>query len=195
MRTLIALTTMLAACGGSGASVKSERLAYDPEMAEACVPEWQQAPPAACAADEEGRMVLKDDDPSFRSVAQILALEKDSHGSVSMDEALVKLTSAVVRDDKASECGRQVCRWHRALAFYRLGRWKQAFIDFGAVVKDGPNSPFYKDVGAWIGKLEPHLPEGAVIGCLANYQAPTPSERVEGQDAHWKPYTKTDPAP
>lgn len=187
MRSLTVCVIALAACGGSKASVKAERLAYDPEIAEACVPEWQQPPAAACEKDGNGTTIMKDSDPTFRKVAQILAIEKASQGSASMDEAIVKLTTSVVRDGQASECGRQISRWHRALALRRLGRWKDAFLDFGAVVKDGPNSPFYKDVGAWIEKIEPRLPAGAVSACMASYDPPPPEVPKDKGD-HWKPY-------
>lgn len=187
MRSLTLFATLLAACGGSKASVKTERLAFDPELAEACVSDWQQAPAAACGTDDEGKTVLKDDDSSFRKVAQILALEKDSRGSRSMDEALVTLTTSALADGRASDCSRQIVRWHRALALQRLGRWKEAFVDFGTVVKDGPNSPFYKDVGAWIEKIEPHLPSGVVTACLASYDPPAPEVPKDKGD-HWKPY-------
>lgn len=174
MRSFFITVCLLAACGGTKKTVTAGHAAdtrEDPELIGACVPEWQVPPPSACERDEEGKWLLPDHDPTYRIVAQVLTLEKEWPDSRSMDAAIVKLMTRAIEGDKASECGRQVCRWHRALALHRLGRWTEAFKDFGSVVKDGPNSPYYADVGAWIATLEPHVPRDAYITCLSAYDA------------------------
>lgn len=189
------LALMCVACGGSQAAVRQERpVSYDTDLVSACVPEWQEPPQSACERKDDGSSFMKNDDPSFRKVAQIQSMEESSQSSKSMDEAIVTLTTTALADAKTSECGRQIFRWHRALALQRLGRWEEAFVDFGSVIKDGPNNPFYKDVGVLIDALAPHLPESAVIACLASYDAPAP-KALEGKDAHWKPYSGTEPLP
>lgn len=169
MRSLIIALACVSCCG-SRPTVRHEASAMDdPELAMACAPDWSTPPPDACASGEDGSSILQPGDPSYRMVAQILSLEKMARGSAGTDEAIVKLATMALANDEASACGRQVCRWHRALALQRLNRWREAFLDFGSAIKDGPNNPFYEAVGARIDALRPNLPENAVIACLASY--------------------------
>src|SRR5690349_6816596 len=115
MRTFFALTILLAACGHSAppkpiGNAATEQV--DPELAVACVPEWTTAP-TYCPKDDAGLWILPEDDPTNPAVTQIMELERNYQSS-SMDEANVKLMTRVIDGGKASECGKRVCRWHRA---------------------------------------------------------------------------------
>lgn len=179
MRPLIT-ALMCVACSASRPPVQQEQaplpdaIADDPELSAACQPDWQQPPPAACKQDETTKQtILKNDDPSYGKVVQIMALEKDEAGlSIGRQTAIVNLATLVIDDAKASECTRQISRWHRAMALHELGRWREAFLDFGFVIKAGPNSPFYKHVGDWLETLAPHLSHQTYIVCTSAYEAP-----------------------
>ena len=122
MRSFAWLPIALAACGSSQKSAP-ERLAYDPELAETCIPEWGvEPPPALCAKDAEGTWILPEDDPARKTIFQVLALQ-ENHEGPSVDEAIVQLTTGIVRSSSEPSCGAQMARWHRALAAVRLGRW------------------------------------------------------------------------
>jgi hypothetical protein len=176
MRSLIT-AFMCVACSASRPPVQQEQapipeaLPDDPELSAACLPDWQQPPPAACRVDEATKKtIMKNDDPSFGMVAEILDLEKGGESlSVGRTIAIVNLATLVIDNPKASECSRQVSRWHRAMALHELGRWREAFLDFGAVIKTGPNSPFYTYVGAWIDSLAPHFSHQTYSVCASAY--------------------------
>jgi hypothetical protein len=190
MRTLTmaiaVLFSALAACGGAQKSAP-ERMGFDPELADSCAPEWgDTAPESLCEKGEEGKLSLPAGDPAHDKIFQMLSLE-ENHSGLSVDQTIVRLAAGVIDRDGGPSCGKQMARWHRALAYVRLQRWSEAFKDFGTVVKDGPNNPFYAFVGEWLKKIEPHLPDGAYASCLVNYQAPDVI-KSEGHDAHWKPY-------
>ncbi|HJV33360.1 MAG TPA: hypothetical protein VJ694_05020 [Patescibacteria group bacterium] len=170
MRSLLCLTFTFAACGGSrapGALENRAAIGSDPELASACVPEWS-TPPDFCPKDEAGLWILPEDDPTNPMVTQVMELERLYH-SPSMDRTIVKQMTRVIEGGKASECGKRVCRWHRALALHRLERWREAFLDFASVVKDGPNNPYYDVAGEWLKTLEPYVPRDAYITCLSAY--------------------------
>lgn len=190
MRSLTVMTaamlSALAACGGAQKSAP-ERAAFDPELVESCAPEWGDAAPAGlCEQAEDGKLNLPASDPAHDRIYQMLALEENHHGP-SVDDGIVRLATSVIDRDGGASCGKQMARWHRALAYVRMRRWSESFRDFGSVVKDGPNNPFYAFVGEWLKQIEPHLPAGAYDACLVNYQAPDVI-KSEGHDAHWKPY-------
>lgn len=170
MRSLLCAALILAACGGNRSVTKTAAsMEEDASLDGACAPDWGVTPPAVCEKDEEGKTILTPEDPTYGAIAQVMTLEKEYPDSRGMDEAIVKQLTHVIDGATASPCGRQVCRWHRALALHRLGRWREAFVDFGAIVKDGPNNPYYQDVGAWIQTLEPHVPRRAYITCASAY--------------------------
>lgn len=167
MRSLLCLAA-LAACGGPRKPAP-ERVEYDPELAEACVPDrGDEASAALCEKGDDGKWILPEDDPDRKVIFQVLALQENHRGR-SVDEAVVQLTSGIVRRNAAPTCGVQMARWHRALASFRLGAWKQAFLDFGSIVRDGPNNPYYAYADDWLAQLEERLPAGAVATCLVSY--------------------------
>jgi len=168
MRSLRYAVLMLAACGGSRKPAP-ERAAYDPELAETCVPDWgDEAPAGLCDRSEEGQWTLPEDDPGRGAIFQVLALEKN-HKGPSVDEAIVHLSTGVINRSAGPSCGAQMAHWHRALAYVRLARAKEAFMDFGTVVKEGPNNPYYAYADDWLKLLEPHLPSGVVSTCMGSY--------------------------
>ncbi|HTK60542.1 MAG TPA: hypothetical protein VL283_05075 [Candidatus Baltobacteraceae bacterium] len=169
MRSFFAIACVLTACGGSQKSAAPQRIGYDPELAESCVPDWgDEAPAGLCDKGEEGQWTLPQDDPAHNPIFQVLALEENHRGR-SVDEAIVQLTTGIINRSAGPSCGAQMGRWHRAMAYVRLGRWKESFQDFGTVVKEGPNNPFYGFVDEWMALLEPHLPSGVVMTCMVNY--------------------------
>jgi hypothetical protein len=141
----------------------------DPEMTTACVPDWTAPPPAVCEKDGKGRNILTKADPSFGPITQILNLEKDMQGTGTADVAVIELSNRVLTDPKATACGKQIARWHRAMALAERGHWKEAYLDFGAVIKDGPNGPFYVFVREWLLSLQAHIPHAAFITCMSAY--------------------------
>ena len=178
MRSFLCILCVLAACGGSPKPAPA-RAEYDPELTEACVPDWgDAAPEGLCGKGEEGQWILPEDDPAHSVIYQVLALEKDHRGP-SVDEAIIKLTTGVINRAGGPSCGAQVARWHRALAEVRMARAPEAFKDFGSVVKDGPNNPYYAYVGAWMKLLEPHLPAGVVMTCLVSYEGSTTAPEAQ----------------
>lgn len=168
MRSLMYAVLAVAACGGSQKPAP-ERAAYDPELAETCVPDWgSEVPAALCGKDEDGTWILPEDDPGRNAISQILALQKNHRGP-SVDEAIVQLSTRVIGSSAGPTCGAQMARWHRALANVRLARATEAFKDFGTVVREGPNNPYYAFVDEWMTLLEPHLPSGVVATCMVSY--------------------------
>lgn len=191
MRSLTALLVLCAACGGAR-TPEPARAEFDPELAEACVPEWGSPPPALCVQSEESGWIMPDDDPDRGPIAQALLLQKE-HGGRQVDEAVVQMMTHVIDRAGPMTCGKQAARWQRATALARLGRWTASFTDFGAAVQDGPNAPNYGLIGDWLTLLEPHLPKGAVEVCRMSYSptlAPTTPD-----DPHRVPYAPDEPAP
>ena len=171
MRSLLCLiTSVSAACWSSSPAPKPVANAAppeDPAMLAACVPDWS-APPVFCPKGEDDQWILPEDDPANMVILQVTELKKN-YRSESLDRAIVKLMTRAIERPEATECGKRVCRWHRALAYHGLGRWRAAFLDFASMVKDGPNNPFYDVVGEWITLLEPHVPREAMMNCRASY--------------------------
>lgn len=168
MRSLPCITLIIAACGGSQKAAPP-RAEYDPELAESCLPEWgTEAPEGLCDKNEAGQWTLPEDDPGRGAIFQVLALEKN-HKGPSVDEAIVQLSTGVINRSSGPTCGAQMAHWHRAQAYVRLARANEAFKDFGTVIKEGPNNPYYDVVDEWMTLLEPHLPAGVVATCMVSY--------------------------
>jgi hypothetical protein len=168
MRSFTAVILIAAACGSSQKPAP-QRAEYDPELAETCIPDWgDEAPAGLCEKDAEGKWTLPEDDPARKVIFQVLALEKNHEGP-SVDEAIIQLTTGVIRGSTEPTCGAQMARWHRAIANVRLARGAEAFKDFGTVIKEGPNNPYYDVVDDWMKLIEPHLPAGVVMTCMVNY--------------------------
>lgn len=189
MRSLFIAALFIAACAGSKTGLRSGSDADDPELFGACVPESGTSAPRHCQkADDEWR--IPDGEPQGHEMHQAISLFQDGH-----DEPAVRLLTIVIDGGKAGPCGRQVARWYRARAYYRLGRHRESFLDFGQVVRDGPENPYYDQVDEWLTKLEPFVGRETIIACRANYAWPPGAEPVEGRDSHWVPYTPHDPKP
>lgn len=168
MRSLPCIALIVAACGGSQKAAPP-RAEYDPELAESCLPDWGETAPAGlCDRNEQGQWTLPEDDPAHNQIFQVLALE-ENHRGPSVDEAIVQLTTGVINRSAGPTCGAQMAHWHRALAYVRLARAPEAFKDFGTVIKEGPNNPYYAFVDEWMAVIEPHLPAGVVQTCMVSY--------------------------
>lgn len=150
-----------------------DTLPDDPELLAACQPE--AAPqPLEWQRDSAGQTVLKNDDPGYGHIAQIIGYDKErdkdglSFGKVT---AIVNLATLVIDNDKASPPAHLIARWHRAMAHHELGHWREAWLDFGAVVRAGPDSPFYKWVGGWLTDLAPRFSHQTYAACLSVYES------------------------
>ena len=168
MRSFTAVILIAAACG-STQKPAPKRAEYDPELAEACIPDWgDEAPAGLCDKGEGGTWTLPKGDPARNVISQVLALRENHHGT-SVEEAIIHLTPGIITRSVEPTCGAQMARWHRAVAYVHLGRGTEAFKDFGQVIKEGPNNPYYDDVDDWMKLIEPHLPAGVVMMCMVNY--------------------------
>lgn len=150
---------LLVACGGRQPPAPSPSAEFDPELIEACIAD-EGAAPRHCVRAEDG--TWKTSSPPTNLLLQgRLALENGHY-----EAAVYTLTQAILKED---ECGKQYAREERGVAYFRLGRHKESFMDFASIVRDGPENPFYGEVGAWLKQLEPHLPSGAMAACWASY--------------------------
>lgn len=188
MRTFVLFAAIAAACGGSRQdSRRSSPVEFDPELFEACTPEWQEPPPAVCERDDDGDGWKI---PAGRELQQVITIIDDRGWgdlSRSMLEAVVQLLDPVIQYDKDPPCAVQVARWYRGRAHLALGHDREAFLDFASIVRDGPGHPYYAEVGQVLELMAPRLPKSLVQLCAANYLAPEPSG-VRGKDPHWVPY-------
>lgn len=158
MRSFICLTTLLAACGGSQTRPQPAK-EFDPELSEACLVEDGFAP-RYCRKEEDG--TWKTAIPPTNLLLQgRAALENGQY-----EAAVYTLTHALLKED---DCGKQFALEQRGEAYFRLGRYKEAFQDFAVIVREGPENPFYGTVGAWLKALEPHVDSGAMHVCWASY--------------------------
>ncbi len=158
MRSFISLTILLAACGGSAPRPEPVR-EFDPELSEACLAEDGFAP----------RHCVKEDDGTWKTAtppSNLLLQGRKALENGQYEAAVYTLTQALHKEDA---CGKQYAIQRRGEAYYRLGRYKESFQDFAAIVRDGPENPFYATVGKWLDALAPHVDSGAMHVCRASY--------------------------
>jgi hypothetical protein len=180
MRSLI-IVVLCVACTASRPTVQSElaplpdTLPDDPELLAACQPDWQKPPPSACQEDPTTKAtIMRNDDPAFGKITQIIGYDKDeSKVTPGTATAIINLATLVIDDASSSACSSQISRFHRGMAHHLLGHWRDAFLDFGAVIKAGPNSPFYKFMGGWIETLAPRLSHQTYIVCTSALEGPS----------------------
>ena len=185
MRSLMIAVLLCAGCGGGQKTAEPARTEFDPEMFEVCSSEDGFAP----------RYCEQLDDGTWKTVqppSNFLLQGRQMIEGRQYEAAVMTLTQALTAED---DCGKQYVRELRGEAYYRLGKYKEAFIDFGSIVRDGPENPFYQIVGAWLKELDPHIESGAMIACWAMYDPAVVDPTVKGKDRHWKPYTDSDPPP
>jgi tetratricopeptide (TPR) repeat protein len=185
MRSLLLVAFILAACGGRQVPADPSAKEFDPELFEACSSEDGFAP-RYCVQDAEGVWT------TARPPSNLFLQGKSMLEGGQYEAAVMTFTRAMPQED---ECGKQYATYLRGEANFRLGRYKESFIDFASVVRDGPENPFYGQVGAWLKALEPHVERGAMMTCIAMYDPPVVDPAVKGKDEHWKSYTEDDPAP
>lgn len=167
MRTFICLTTLLAACGGAQTRPEPAK-EFDPELSDACLAEAGFAP-RHCVREEDG--TWKTAVPPTNLLLQgRKALENGQ-----FEAAVYTLTQALLKED---ECGKQYAREQRGEAYFRLGRYKEAFIDLAVIVREGPENPFYASAGAWLTALAPHVDSGALSVCWASYDPSVPEPKT-----------------
>lgn len=190
MRSLLIAALFVAACAGSKAESRSGPMTDDPELLGACVSKPGTSAPRRCQKADDGEWRIPDEEPQGRELRQAVSLFQDGH-----DEPAAKLLTILIDGGKTGPCGLQVARWYRARAYFRLGHHRESFLDFGQVVRDGPENPYYDQVDEWLTKLEPFVGRETIIACLANYVWLPGAASVEGRDSHWVPYTPHDPKP
>jgi tetratricopeptide (TPR) repeat protein len=158
MRSFICLTILLAACAGAKPKAEPAK-EFDPELAEACLIEDGFAP----------RHCVKGDDGTWTTAtppSNILLQGRKALEAGHYEAAVHTLTQAMFQEDA---CGKQFAVEQRGEAYFRLGRYKEAFQDFATIVRDGPENPFYATVGKWLDALAPHVDSGAMHVCRASY--------------------------
>lgn len=158
MRSFICLPILLAACGGAKPRPEPVR-EFDPELSEACLAEDGFAP----------RRCVKEDDGTWKTAtppSNLLLQGRKALENGQYEAAVYTLTQALHKED---DCGKQYAIEQRGEAFYRLGRYTEAFKDFATIVREGPENPFYATVGKWLTALEPHVDRGAMHVCWASY--------------------------
>ncbi len=158
MRSFISLTILLAACGGTQSRPEPAR-EFDPELSEACLAEDGFAP-RHCVKEADGTWT------TARPPGNLLLQGRKALAEGHYEAAVYTLTQALHQED---DCGKQYAVEQRGEAYYRLGRYTEAFRDFASVVSDGPENPFYATVGKWLDALAPHVDSGAMHVCRASY--------------------------
>ncbi len=139
----------------------------DPEIAGVCQPDWRQPSASACPKNAEGQTVLNDRDPAYPYIADIIRFDQRAQTREGgMEARVLALADRLLNDPRTSECARQVCHWHRAMALYGLGHWKEALLEFDSVLRVGSGGPFYKSVRAWFEALAPHVSRRTYERCI-----------------------------
>lgn len=189
MRAFALIAVLAAACGGSlQASRQASSVEFDPELFEACTPEWSTPPPAVCERSDDGDGWKI---PAGQALRQVITIVDDRGWdglSPNMLHAVIQLLDPVIQDDKDPPCAVQVARWYRGRAHLALGQDREAFLDFASIVRDGPGHPYYDEVGKALDLLAPRLPKSLVHLCDANYLHEDAPPSVPGKDSHWVPY-------
>jgi len=169
--TILAILGVLVGCAGNHPAVRPEANEYDPELYEACRLD-DAFLPRFCVRADSGEW-----QPVRPPSSLLLQGRKLFQGG--LYEPAADTLDAIVRSDGLEdECGRQFARWLRGQALYELGRYREAFMDFAAVVRDGPENPFYGEVTVWFEKLRDRIPAEAITLCLAAHRGPTEAASV-----------------
>lgn len=150
---------LIVACGGRQSPAPAPSETFDPELLEACIAD-EGAAPRHCAREDDG--TWKTVQPPTNLLLQGRQALEGGH----YEAAIYTLSQAYLKED---ECGKQYAREQRGEAYFRLGKFREAFVDFASIVRDGPENPFYESVGKWLDALAPHVDSGAMHVCRASY--------------------------
>lgn len=85
-------------------------------------------------------------------------------------EAAVAGLTNVIRGRTGDDgCGIQRAIFYRGKAFYKLGKYRAAFVEFVLFIQAGPDSFYYQATAKWVEALRNKLPASSIDVCLGRY--------------------------